>query len=86
MDGQYDSQMKSYNHLTAQQNATFWDKMGAGAGALGVFTMRMGRVAIPVVRKYILPVTKHLRKILLAAAIAENGHVFAGKKDAISKC
>ena len=65
MDAQYDSQTKSHNHPTAQQNATFCGparQMGAGAGGLGAFAMRMGRVAIPVVRKYILPVTKHIRK------------------------
>ena len=54
--------------------------MGAGAGGLGAFPMRMEKVAIPVVRKYILPVAKHLGKIMLDASIPEIGQVLAGKK------
>ena len=55
-------------------------RMGAGAGGLGSFAMRMGRVAIPVVRRYILPVAKQLGRNLLEAAIPEIGQVLAGKK------
>ena len=88
MDAHYDSQIKSHNHPTAQQNATFCGparQMGAGAGGLGAFAMRMGRVAIPVVRKYILPVAKHIWKKLLEAAIPEIGQVLAPKKRPKSK-
>ena len=88
MDAHYDSQIKSHNHPTAQQNATFFGparQMGAGAVGLGAFAMRMGRVAIPVVRKYILPVAKHIGKNLLENATPEIGHVLAGKKRANSK-
>ena len=59
--------------------------MGAGAGGLGAFAMRIGRVAIPVGRKYILPVAKHIGKSLLEAAIPAIGHVLAGKKRPNSK-
>ena len=38
--------------------------------------MRMGRMVIPVVRKYILPFPKHFRKSLLEAAITEIDQVF----------
>ena len=82
MDTQYDSQIKSYNHPTAQQNAKFCGparQMGAGAGGLGAFAMRMGRVSIPVVRKYILPAAKHIEKVFLEAAIPETGQVLAAK-------
>ena len=54
--------------------------MGAGAGGLGAFAMRMGRVATPVVRRYILPVAKQLGRNLLEAAIPEIRQVLAGKK------
>ena len=54
--------------------------MGAGAGGLGAFAVRMGRVLISVVRRYILPVVKHFGRILLEAAMPENGQVLAGKK------
>ena len=88
MDAHYDSQIKSHNHPTAQQNTTFCGparQMGAGAGGLGAFAMRIGRVAIPVVRKYILPVAKHIGKNLLEAAIPEIGQVLAGKNRPNSK-
>ena len=89
MDAHYDSQLKRHNHSTAQQNATFCGparQMGAGAGGLGAFAIRLGRVAIPVVRKYILPVAKHIGKNLLEAAIPGIGQLQAGKEDPIAKC
>ena len=54
--------------------------MGARAGGLGAFAMQMGRVAIPVVRKYILHVAKQIGKNLLEAAIPEISQVSAGKR------
>ena len=85
MDAHYDSQIRSnHNHHHAtHQNASFSGparQMGAGAGGLGAFAMRMGRVAIPVVRRYILPVAKQLGRNLLEAAIPEIGQVLAGRK------
>ena len=66
-----------------QQNAAFCGparQMGAGAGDMGAFAMRMGRVAIPIVRKYILPVAKQVGKNLLEAAIPEFGQILADRK------
>ena len=85
MDALYDSQIRSNHnpHHATHQNASFSGparQMGAGAGGLGAFAMRMGRVAIAVVRRYILPVAKQLGRNLLETAIPENGHVLAGKK------
>ena len=54
--------------------------MGAGVGGLGAFAKRMGRVAIPALRSYILPVAKQLGRNLLGTAIHEIGQVLAGKK------
>ena len=74
MDAHYDSQIKTNNLRTTQQNAAFCGparQKGAGAGGLGAFAMRKGRVAIPIVRKYILPVAKQVGKNLLEAAIPE---------------
>ena len=84
MDAHYDSQIRSNHnpHHATHQNASFSGparQMGAGAGGFGAFAMRMGRVAIPVVRRYILPVAKQLGN-LLEAAIPEIGQVLAGKK------
>ena len=54
--------------------------MGAGAGGLGAFAKQVGRVAIPVVQSYILPVAKQRGKNLLEAAIREIVQVLAGDK------
>ena len=75
MDAHYDSQIKTNNLRTTQQNAAFSGparQMGAGAGGFRAFAMLMGRVAIPVVREYILPVAKQVGKNLLEAPIPEN--------------
>ena len=36
-------------------------QMGSGGG-LGAFAVRMGRVAVPIVKKYVLPVAKQVEK------------------------
>lgn len=78
MDAHYDSQIQSLatHHTTFSGPAR---QMGAGGG-LGAFAVRMGRVAIPVVRKYILPVAKQVGRNLLEAALPQIGHVLSGKK------
>ena len=78
MDAQYDSQIRSKHnqHHATPQNRSYSGpgrQMGAGAGGLGAFATRMGRVPTPVVRRYILPVAKHLGRNLLVAAIPEIG-------------
>ena len=85
MDAHYDSQIRiNHNHHHAtHKNASFSGpahQLGAGAGGLGAFAMLMGRVAIPVVRRYIVPVSKQLGRNFLDAAIPENGQVLAGKE------
>ena len=85
MDARYDSQIRSnHNHHRAtHQNVSFSGRsrqMGAGAGGLGAFAMRRGRVTLPVVRRYILPVAKQLGRNLLEAARREIGQVLAGKE------
>ena len=83
MDAYYDSQIKTNNRGKTQQNEAFCGparQMGAGAGGLGAFAMRMGRVAIPIVRKYILPVAKQFGKNSLEAAIPKVGQVLGGRK------
>ena len=56
MDAPYDSQVRTNNLKTTQQNAAFCGparQMGAGAGGLRAFALRLGRVC-----KFILPVAK----------------------------
>ena len=76
MDAHYDSQIKSVAHTNYSGPAR---QMGSGGG-LGAFAVRMGREAIPLVRKYVLPVARQVGKNLLETAIPEIGDVLAGKK------
>ena len=53
--------------------------MGSGGG-IGAFAVRMGRVAIQLVSKYILPVAKQVGKNLIESAVPKIGQILAGKK------
>ena len=55
MDAHYDSQIKS---VVAHTNYSGPARQMGSGGGLGAFAVRMGRVAIPLVRKYVLPVAK----------------------------
>ena len=85
MGAHYVSQIWSnHNHHRAtHQNASFSGparQTGAGVGWLGRVCHAMERVAIPVLRRYILSVAKQLGRNLLEAAVPEGGQVSAGKK------
>ena len=77
MDAHDYSQIKANTHTTISGPAR---QMGSGGG-IGAFAVRMGRVAIPLVRKYILPVAKQVGKNLIESAVPEIGHILAGKKE-----
>ena len=77
MDAHYDSQIKS---VVAHTNYSGPARQMGSGGGLGAFAVRMGRVAIPLVRKYVLPVARQVGKNLLETAIPENGDVLTGKK------
>ena len=83
MDAHYDSQIQSLapHHPTFSGPAR---QMRAGGG-LRAFAVRMVRVAIPVIKKYILPSAKQVGKNLLEAALPEMGQVLSGKKRVIRK-
>ena len=51
-----------------------------GSGGLGAFAMRMGRVAMPLVKQYVMPVAKELGKNVLSAFVPEMSNVISGKK------
>ena len=76
MDAHYDSQIKANTHTTFSGPAR---QMGSGGG-IGAFAVRMGRVAIPLVRKYVLPVAKQVGKNLIESAVPEIGQILSGKK------
>ena len=81
MDAHYDPQVKSVAHTNFSEPAR---QMGSGRG-LRAFAVRMGRVAIPLVKKYVLPVARQVVRNLLETAIPEIGDVLAGKKKLIRK-
>ena len=76
MDAHYDSQIQANTHSTFSGPAR---QMGSGGG-IGAFAVRMGRVAIPLVRKYILPVAKQVSKNLIESAVPEIGQILTGRK------
>ena len=51
-----------------------------GSGGLGAFAMRMGRVAIPLVKQYLMPVAKEFGKNLLSPFVPEISNVISGRK------
>ena len=77
MDAHYDSQIKS---VVAHTNYSGPARQMGSGGGLGAFAVRMGRVAIPLVRKYVLPVARQVGKNLLETAIPEIGDVLTGRK------
>ena len=85
MDAECDSQIRSNHdhHRGTHRNASFSGpacQMGAGAGGFAAFAMRMGRLAIPFVRRYVLPVAKQPGRNLLEAALPEIAQLLAWKR------
>ena len=76
MDAHYDSQIRANTHSTFSGPAR---QMGSGGG-IGAFAVRMGRVAIPLVRKYIIPVAKQVGKNLIESAVPDIGQILTGRK------
>ena len=48
------------------------------SGGLGAFAMRMGRVAIPLVNQYVMPVAKEFGKNLISSFVPEISNVPSG--------
>ena len=51
-----------------------------GSGGLGAFAMRMGHVAIPLLKQYAMPVAKEFGKNLLSSFVPEISNVISGRK------
>ena len=47
---------------------------------MGAFAMRMGRVALPLMKKYVLPVAKEVGKNLVSAFVPEVTSLISGRK------
>ena len=51
-----------------------------GSGKLGAFAMRMNRVAMPLVKKHVIPVAKESGKNVLSPFVPEISNVISGRK------
>ena len=72
MDAYYASQMSSTFQGPARQ-------FGSGAG-IGAFALRMGRTAMPLLKKYVGPFVKQVGQNVLEATIPEFVNLVKGKK------
>ena len=54
-------------------------QFGSGAG-LGAFAVRVGRSAMPLLKKYVAPIVKQVGQNLLEAALPEVASLISGKK------
>ena len=76
MDAHYDFQIRQQH-----QQSTFHGPAGQfDSGGMGAFAMGMGRVAMPLVKKYVLPVAKEFGKNLVSSFVPEISNIISGKK------
>ena len=54
-------------------------QFGSGAG-LGAFAVRVGRTAMPLLKKYVAPIVKQVGQNVLEAALPEVASLISGKK------
>ena len=69
MDSHYEAQIRASSTYDGGQARQF----GSGAAGLGALAVRVGRSALPLLRKYALPLVKKVGRILIEAAIPELG-------------
>lgn len=79
MDAHFDSQIQTRGQRNQVQSFRGPARQ-FGSGGIGAFAMRMGRVAIPLVKKYVVPVAKEFGKNLLSTFVPELSNVISGRK------
>ena len=76
MDAHYDFQIRQQH-----QPPTFHGPARQfGSGGMGAFAMRMGRVAMPLMKKYVLPVAKEFGRNLVSSFVPELASIASDKK------
>ena len=76
MDAHYDFQIRQQH-----QPSTFHGPARQfGSGGMGALAMRMGRVAMPLMKKYVLPVAKEFGRNLVSSFVPELANIVSGKK------
>ena len=63
-----------------QQSTILGPAWQFGSGGMGAIAMRMGRVAMPLMKKYIFPVAKELGRNLVSSFLPELTSLVSGKK------
>ena len=76
MDAHYDFQIRQQH----QQFTFHGPARQFGSGGMGAIAMRMGRVAMPLLKKYVLPVAKEFGKNLVSSSVPEFANIVSGKK------
>ena len=80
MDAHFNSQIRQKTIRTPNAVAFRGPACQYGSGGLGAFAMRMGRVAMPLVKQYMMPVAKDFGKNYLSAFVPEISNVISGGK------
>ena len=76
MDARYDFQIRQQH-----QPSTFHGPARQfGSGGMVAFAMRMGRVAMPLMKKHVLPVAKEFGRNLVSSFVPELANIVSGKK------
>ena len=73
MDSHYDNQILQQSSMRGGGARVYGGparQFGSGGGS-GAFAMRMGRVAMPLVKKYVVPVARELGKNLFTSIVPE---------------
>ena len=76
MDAHYDFQIR-HQHQQSTFNGL---ARQFGSGGMGAFAVRMGRVAKPLMKKYIFPVAKELGRHLVSSFVPEFTSIVSGEK------
>ena len=71
MDSHYDNQILQQSSMRGGGVYGGPARQFGSGGGIGAFAMRMGRVAMPLVKKYVVPVAKELSKNLFTSIVPE---------------
>ena len=80
MDAHFDNQIQARGQRAPVLMAFRGPARQFGSGGIGAFAMRMGRVALPLMKKYVMPVAKQFGKNLISTVVPEISSVISGKK------
>ena len=82
MDAHFANQMRQKTGRTPNAVVFRGPTRQYGSGGLGAFVMRMGRVAMPLIKRYVMPVARKFGTNLLSTFVPEILNVISGSKRA----